>query len=159
MASPLARLLEHRLLIVTGKGGVGKTSVATALARVAAGRGLDTVVVEMTDPPAVPPLLAAGQVETQREPQELAPHLFWLRIDPLDTLSQYLELQLPGGRLVSILGAGAFFREGRRELEFRAWLDELDHEVVDLPCGSFTGAEAFMQTGAATKLLVISREA
>ncbi len=110
MASPLADLLERRLLIVTGKGGVGKTSVVTALARIAAGRGLDTVVVEMTDPPAVPPLLAAGPVETQREPQELAPHLFWLRIDPLDTLSEYLELQLPAGRLVSRVIRNAGFQ-------------------------------------------------
>jgi anion-transporting ArsA/GET3 family ATPase len=110
VASELTNLLERRLLIVTGKGGVGKTSVATALARLAAGRGLDTVIVEVTDPPAVPALLGAGTVETQREPRELAPHLFWLRIDPLDALSEYLELQLPVAGVVRRVVRNSGFR-------------------------------------------------
>lgn len=37
--SPLASLLERRLIVVTGKGGVGKTAVAAALGRISADRG------------------------------------------------------------------------------------------------------------------------
>jgi anion-transporting ArsA/GET3 family ATPase len=40
-------LLERQLLFVTGKGGVGKTTVAAALAELAARRGLRTLVCEM----------------------------------------------------------------------------------------------------------------
>ncbi len=111
MASPLEELLARRLLIVTGKGGVGKTSVASALARVATRRGLDTVVVEVTDPPMVPALFGVSGLGPEREPRELESHLYWLQIDPLDTLSEYLELQLPAKRLVrSAVHNGGFQR-------------------------------------------------
>ena len=42
----MAFLLDKRLVFVTGKGGVGKTTVAACLARVAARRGKRVVVCE-----------------------------------------------------------------------------------------------------------------
>ena len=39
--------LDHRLIFVTGKGGVGKSTVATALGLLAARRGLRTIVAEL----------------------------------------------------------------------------------------------------------------
>jgi anion-transporting ArsA/GET3 family ATPase len=103
-------LLARRLLVITGKGGVGKTSVAGALGSCAARRGLETVVVEVTDPPVLPGLLGVDDPPLDREPQELAPHLHWLRIDPLDALSEYLELQLPVRLLVRGVLRNAGFR-------------------------------------------------
>jgi anion-transporting ArsA/GET3 family ATPase len=38
---------QSRVLVVAGKGGVGKTTIAAALARMAAGVGLDVLVVEL----------------------------------------------------------------------------------------------------------------
>lgn len=43
----MASLLERRLIIVTGKGGTGKTTVACALGLLGARRGLRTAVVEL----------------------------------------------------------------------------------------------------------------
>jgi anion-transporting ArsA/GET3 family ATPase len=40
-------ILDRRLVFVTGKGGVGKTSVAAALAHLAARQGKRTLVCEM----------------------------------------------------------------------------------------------------------------
>ena len=40
-------LLDRRLLFVTGKGGVGKTSVAAALAALAAAQGRRTLLCEI----------------------------------------------------------------------------------------------------------------
>src|SRR3979411_1916871 len=40
-------LLDRRLLFVTGKGGVGKSTVAIALGMLAARRGLRTIVAEL----------------------------------------------------------------------------------------------------------------
>lgn len=110
MASPLEQLLSRRLLVVTGKGGVGKTSVAAALAWLASRRGLETVLVEVSDPPVAPRLLGGAELAPGREPREVAPHLYWLQIDPLDTLSEYLELQLPVRRLVRGVLHNAAFR-------------------------------------------------
>jgi anion-transporting ArsA/GET3 family ATPase len=47
-------LLDKRLLFVTGKGGVGKSTVAIALGLVAARRGLRTIVAELAAQSRVP---------------------------------------------------------------------------------------------------------
>ncbi len=44
----MASALERRLIVVSGKGGVGKTTIAAALGLLAARRGLRTIVVEVT---------------------------------------------------------------------------------------------------------------
>lgn len=44
---PTGFCTQTRVFIVAGKGGVGKTTVAAALARMAAGAGLDTLVVDV----------------------------------------------------------------------------------------------------------------
>jgi anion-transporting ArsA/GET3 family ATPase len=44
---------QSRVLVVAGKGGVGKTTITAALARMAAGAGLDVLVVELEGKPGV----------------------------------------------------------------------------------------------------------
>ena len=44
---------QSRVLVVAGKGGVGKTTVTAALARMAAHAGLDVLVVELEGKPGV----------------------------------------------------------------------------------------------------------
>ena len=44
----VASVLERRLIVVSGKGGVGKTTVSAALGLLGARRGLRTIVVEVT---------------------------------------------------------------------------------------------------------------
>lgn len=43
----MAPLLERKLIVVTGKGGAGKSTIAAALGLAAAGRGLRTIVAEI----------------------------------------------------------------------------------------------------------------
>jgi anion-transporting ArsA/GET3 family ATPase len=45
---PMPSVLERRLIVVSGKGGVGKTTVSAALGLLGARRGLRTIVVEVT---------------------------------------------------------------------------------------------------------------
>lgn len=52
---------QSRLLVVAGKGGVGKTTVTAALARVAADAGLDVLVVGLDDAGALPALFGADE--------------------------------------------------------------------------------------------------
>src|SRR6201746_416941 len=46
--APIPELLDKRLVIVTGKGGVGKTTVAVALGLRAAAEGKRTIVCEVS---------------------------------------------------------------------------------------------------------------
>lgn len=57
----------------------------------------------------------------------------------------------PGGRLVAIMGAGAFFRQDRKATEFRAWLESVGGYSEELPAGSFEASG----TGVNTRLVVI----
>jgi len=102
-----AALLSRRLLIVTGKGGVGKTTLAAALGVVAARQGIKTVVVEVGDEAAVADLLRpdGGSAEKGdgRAPVEISPHLYTLRIEPAEALTEYLELQLRVRPLVRMI--------------------------------------------------------
>ena len=82
-------LLARRLLFVTGKGGVGKTSIAAALADLAARSGKRTLVCEMDAKGALaarfdtPPLVF--------EPREVAPNLFAMAMNTEDSLREYLR--------------------------------------------------------------------
>jgi anion-transporting ArsA/GET3 family ATPase len=84
-------VLERKLVVVTGKGGVGKTTIACALGLAAAERGLRTIVVELGEQRRLPALLAdASRRENGRSPKEsdageetsLGEHLWSVTIDP-----------------------------------------------------------------------------
>ncbi|MFQ5515491.1 MAG: ArsA-related P-loop ATPase [Myxococcota bacterium] len=98
MNARLRELLSRRLLIVTGKGGTGKSSVAAALGRLAAREGKRTAVIEVGDESVLPGLLGAGPSPPEgtepREPWPVGSGLFTLRIVPEVALLEYLELQL-----------------------------------------------------------------
>jgi anion-transporting ArsA/GET3 family ATPase len=83
-------LLDRHLLFVTGKGGVGKTSVAAALADLAARSGKRTLVCEMDAKGA----LAATFDTTPLafEPRQLDPRLFAMAMNTEDSLKEYLRL-------------------------------------------------------------------
>jgi anion-transporting ArsA/GET3 family ATPase len=88
----LADLLDRRLLFVTGKGGVGKTTVAAALALLGAMRGKRTLVGEVD---AKGNLADFFSVEpTSWKPREVQPNLFAMSMDTEESLKEYLALQL-----------------------------------------------------------------
>jgi len=81
-----------RFRIVTGKGGVGKTTVATALAVAAAKRGRRVLVVEANGGDRVAALLGAAPVGfAMREVRE---HLFVVDSNPRDAIREYALLTL-----------------------------------------------------------------
>ncbi|MGK2877023.1 MAG: ArsA family ATPase [Solirubrobacterales bacterium] len=91
-AAPPMDLFEHRLLFVTGKGGVGKTTVAAALGLAAAHAGLRTIVCELD---ARERLHSLFNVSTRGfEEVELVPDLHAIAIDPEHAIEEYLLLQI-----------------------------------------------------------------
>ncbi|MCA9135684.1 MAG: hypothetical protein KDB00_02970 [Planctomycetales bacterium] len=63
-----------------------------------------------------------------------------------------------GGRLVSVMSEGPFFREDKKATAFRKWLDKLGGKSVQLTEDAFNGHDAFRQTGVRARLVVIDRE-
>ncbi|MEE8557312.1 MAG: ArsA-related P-loop ATPase [Myxococcota bacterium] len=112
MSNLLQGLLERRLLLVTGKGGTGKTTFAATLGTLAARRGLETVVVEVGTDAQIPPLLSRGAPPKPngRAPVQVAPHLHVFRVDPSEALTEYLELQVPFRPVVGMVTRNTGFR-------------------------------------------------
>lgn len=85
-------LLDRRLVVVTGKGGVGKTTVAAALASLAADRGKRTLVCEVD---AKGNLADAYETApTKFAERQISPRLWAMSMDTEASLRQYLSLQL-----------------------------------------------------------------
>lgn len=85
-------LLDRRLLFVTGKGGVGKSTVAAGLALLAAERGKRTLVCEVDAKGGLADLFEVSP--TSFEPRELRPGLFAMSMNTEESLKEYLSLQL-----------------------------------------------------------------
>jgi anion-transporting ArsA/GET3 family ATPase len=94
-----AGLLEKPLVVVTGKGGVGKSTVAAALGLAAARRGHRTIIAEVARRDDVSRVLGGTGVHED----ELAPGLHHISIDPEDALEEYLVDQLPTRALADVL--------------------------------------------------------
>jgi anion-transporting ArsA/GET3 family ATPase len=86
----MTALLDLDLLWVTGKGGVGKTSIAAALADVAARSGRRTLVCEMDAKGAL--AAALGEDDLGFEPTEVSPNLHAMTMSTEDALREYLRL-------------------------------------------------------------------
>lgn len=100
---PTHRLLDRKLLFVTGKGGVGKTAVAAALASLAANQGKRTLVCELDAKGDLASSFESGL--TSFEPRLVAPNLWAMSMDTEASLRQYLALalKLPRGQYVAPL--------------------------------------------------------
>jgi Mrp family chromosome partitioning ATPase len=85
VASPT--LLDRRLVIVTGKGGVGKSTVSAALALIAARSGKRVLVCEVNAQERVAPLLGAPRAGTAV--REALPGVFTVNVTPQESMREY----------------------------------------------------------------------
>jgi anion-transporting ArsA/GET3 family ATPase len=92
----MAASLANRLLVITGKGGTGKTTIATAIGLLGASRGLRTIVVEVGRQDRLSELFESAAANPGREIQ-LEHNLWTLSIDPDRALLEWL--QVLGGRI------------------------------------------------------------
>lgn len=106
---PLDSLLDRRIVIVTGKGGTGKTTVCAALALAAAKTGRRVLVAEVGRDEQIPRLLVPGAPPAGYAGRELLPGVRAMRIDPYAALGEYLGLHLGVPAVVNrVLESGPF---------------------------------------------------
>ncbi len=88
----MAALLDKRLVVVSGKGGVGKSTVAAALALGAARAGKRTLLCEVNTDERAAPLL--GHAPVGPEIGRLEDNLWAVNVRPKDAMREYVLLQL-----------------------------------------------------------------
>ncbi len=89
---PVTELLDKRLVFVTGKGGVGKTTVAVALGLRAAAEGKRTIVCEVSAQENASRIFEHTEVGFHEV--EMADNLWSISIDPDESMREYVLLQL-----------------------------------------------------------------
>jgi anion-transporting ArsA/GET3 family ATPase len=89
---PIPELLDKRLVIVTGKGGVGKTTVSVALGMRAAAEGKRTIVCEVSAQENASRMFEHTTVGFHEV--ELEENLWAISIDPDESMREYVLLQL-----------------------------------------------------------------
>ena len=102
-------LFAHSLLVVTGKGGVGKSTVAAALGLAADRRGLRTIVVEVAARDDLSRGLGASDAAGAYAEQAVSDRLHHISIDPQRAMEEYLRQQLPIGPLAALLARSRIF--------------------------------------------------
>lgn len=155
-AQTARELLEARLLLITGKGGTGKTTFASAIALLAASRGKRVLLLEIdSQRPALTPVFG---VEPTYEPQAVRENLEIANLTWQEALHAFLTSLVPSRRIVKLIlsnrmvGRFLDFTPGSQEIVTLSVLGdrvgEYDLVVADLPA-----------SGHAFSLLDITRSA
>jgi anion-transporting ArsA/GET3 family ATPase len=100
-------LLDKRLVFVTGKGGVGKSTVSLALGLAAAERGKRTIVCEVGAQEHASRVLNRAEIGFHEV--ELQDNLWSISIDPDESMREYLLLQLKVRAMGDILTRSRIF--------------------------------------------------
>ena len=103
----MAELFDKRLLFVTGKGGVGKSTVALALGMAAASRGKRVIVCEVASQEHTSRVFRRSEVGFHEV--EMADGLWTISIDPDRSLREYLVLQSPVKAMGELLSRSRIF--------------------------------------------------
>jgi anion-transporting ArsA/GET3 family ATPase len=96
------------LNIVTGKGGVGKTTLAAALAQASAAQGANTVLVTLDTRDSRHPVYDAP---LEYQPHQVAPRLAVSRVDAFRAVSEYVRRKMPFAPLAQGFFRSRTFRE------------------------------------------------
>lgn len=89
---PLPPLLQRRLMLVTGKGGVGKSTVAALLAQLTAEEGHRTLVCELNTRSRIPSFF--DKPPATGELQQIDTNLWVVNIDPPMAMEEYALMKL-----------------------------------------------------------------
>ncbi|MDJ0960735.1 MAG: ArsA-related P-loop ATPase [Acidimicrobiia bacterium] len=136
-------MFDRKLVIVSGKGGVGKSAVAASLALHAARRGKRVLCIGMTD--AIGLATHFGVQTLTYEPRRVHAGIDAIAIDRVAALDEYLHIQLRVPKAAPLRQFTKFFEElvdtapGIREIItmgkplFETWRTTYDRVIVDAP--------------------------
>lgn len=130
-------VLKRNLIFVTGKGGVGKTSLSKAIALRLSQAGKRTLWVSIEDP-----LKPPGEI------QPAGPNLWYLNCEAISSFEEYVSLKIGVSSLSRLFLKNKLVRylakasPGIHELVMlgKIWFERnhFDHVVVDMPSTGYT---------------------
>lgn len=97
----LAQLLSRRVILITGKGGVGKSAVSASLALLGARAGKKTLVVELGGQSVMSTYL--GGERSSYLPSRRGHQLFSVTLTPPECMEEYLTRELHSHRLYKMV--------------------------------------------------------
>ena len=97
----MASVFTKKLLFVTGKGGVGKSTVCAAIAKAGAARGKRVLVCEIDTDSALARMFDAPDVGF--DPIEVEPGIWAANIERQKALTMFVRRQVPGGRVAELI--------------------------------------------------------
>src|SRR5271169_6633547 len=103
----LNEILARRVLIVLGKGGVGKSTLSAAIAKLATMSGARALIMEYD---ARAPLAATFGVAPSFVPTDVAPNIALMTLDGRASLEQYLRQVVPGRMLLKAVFASRLYQ-------------------------------------------------
>ncbi len=103
----LSSLAAHRVLLVLGKGGVGKTTLSAALARAAADSGVRVLAMECDQRA---PMAVALGLNASFEPADVASNLATMVLEGRHSLEEYLRLVFPGRALLGAVFSSRLYQ-------------------------------------------------
>jgi anion-transporting ArsA/GET3 family ATPase len=142
----LKELLAGKLILVTGKGGTGKSALSAALGTISAESGRDTIIVEVdANRPAMNGIFG---VESKFSPKMISANLSVSNLDWVSSLSAWIVRTVPAGRLVKHLLGNKLIRAfldvapGNRETvvlsQIAHLVESYDLVIVDMPASGHT---------------------
>ena len=137
----LTTLLSSRLILVTGKGGTGKTSLSAAIGIMSAKQGRRTLIVEVDNfHPSLTRLFGAKPVYV---PRQVSDNLFICNLTWMSALKDWLKATVKSRRITRLIldnrMATVFLdaTPGAREIvilsKIISLMEDFDQVVVDLP--------------------------
>lgn len=106
--SALTDLLDRRLVVVSGKGGVGKTIISSALGLIASSQGKNVLLVKMDDQGRTAQLFGVPELADRVTP--LRESVSGIQLDPATIVADYFHRQLRIRRLVQHIMQSRLFQ-------------------------------------------------
>lgn len=93
-------------------------------------------------------------LECQRRYDRICMNPPFERGQDIEHVRHAYSLLLPGGRLISVMSEGTFYRQDRKATEFRQWLDGLDMYGINIDAGAFKESG----TNVAARIILINNK-
>jgi Mrp family chromosome partitioning ATPase len=144
--------IKHKILVMSGKGGVGKSSVAAYLAVALAKRNHEVGLMDVDlHGPSIPRILGlTGRIQAGKQPKKISPMKYWSNLEVVSIES------LVGDRDGAMIWRGPLKGGVIRQFIADVEWNNLDYMIIDSPPGTGDEPLTVAQTIPDAKALIVT---